>query len=132
MFNNQSTKKKSGQQPADNERRQHLRIKKNFILTYFVKEKPSEQFEITQLKNISRGGMCFITTQSFSKNQELIIELKTPYISDTVHLQGIVHESHQKVKNMLYETRLEFRKLNTEAKILLDKIIEFFKNEDKG
>src|SRR3989338_11056865 len=110
------------------ERRKYIRIKKSFLLSYFDKSEPNRKYEITQLKNISLGGMCFVTSHNFNASTELRIELKTPYLAETTHLEGVVLESHEKMKNRIYETRLEFRNLNTEAKILLEKLMEFFIN----
>lgn len=112
------------------ERRLHKRIKKNFILTYFDVNNPSVKFEITQLKNISKGGICFITTRSFPSSTRIGIELKTPYLSGTTYLEGTVLESHEKIKNLLYETRLEFSELEAPAEFLLNKLIEYFVNGD--
>ena len=112
----------------DKERRQYERIKKSFILSYFSQSEPDEKFEITQLKNISLGGMCFVTSKNFDPSTEIYIELKTPYLAETTHLDGVVLESHEKMKNKIYETRLEFRDLDTEAKVLLEKLMEFFLN----
>ena len=110
------------------ERRRYIRIKKSFLLTYFDKAQPHRKYEITQLKNIGLGGMCFITSHSFNPAAELCIELKTPYLAETTHLEGVVLESHEKRKNRIYETRLEFRNLDTEAKILLEKLMAYFLN----
>ena len=112
----------------DPERRRYIRIKKSFLLSYSNKSEPNEKYEITQLKNISLGGMCFVTSQRFTVSTELNIELKTPYLAETTHLTGIVLESHEKMKNRIYETRLEFRNLDTEAKVLLQKLMEYFLN----
>ena len=111
-----------------NERRQYFRINKNFILTYFDQASPSQKYEITQLKNISLGGMCFITTKSFEPSMKLGIELKTPYLAGTTYLEGIVMESHEKMKDKIYETRLQFESLGAESRVLLEKLIEFFSN----
>ena len=108
------------------ERRRYERIKKSFILSYFDLKKPDHKFEITQLKNISLGGMCFVTTQNFNSSSKLGVELKTPYIAGTTYLEGTVLQSHEKMKGTIYETRLEFDALDTEAKILLEKLMEFF------
>jgi len=112
----------------EEERRKYERIRKNFILSYFELTKPEHKFEITQLKNISLGGVCFVTTRGFEPSTELGVELKTPYIAGTTHLEGTVLESHEKVKNSIYETRLKFKLLDAEAKILLGKLMEFFVN----
>ncbi len=108
------------------ERRRYERINKSFILSYFDIANPEQKFEITQLKNISLGGMCFITTRAFESSTRLSVELKTPYISGTTYLEGIVLQSHEKMKGTIYETRLEFENLDTEAKVLLEKLMEFF------
>ncbi len=115
------------------ERRIYRRIDKNFILTYYNKADPSKKYELTQLKNISMGGMCFITTKSYAPSSKMGIELKTPYLSDTTHLEGTVLASHEKVKNIIYETRIKFDLLSSESAFLLEKLIEFFtKSEGKN
>ncbi|MBN1870083.1 MAG: PilZ domain-containing protein [Candidatus Omnitrophica bacterium] len=110
------------------ERRRHERIKKSFVLSYFDLKSPDHKFEITQLKNISLGGMCFVTTHSFEHGTKLGIELKTPYIAETTYLEGTVLQSHEKMKGTIFETRLQFDPLDTEASVLLEKLMEFFIN----
>lgn len=110
----------------DVERRRYEWIRKSFILSYFDPKNPSHKIEITQLKNISLGGMCFVTTQSFAPKTKLGIELNTPYIAGTTYLEGTVLQSHEKMKDTIFETRLEFDSLDTEAKVLLEKLMEFF------
>ena len=121
----------NNQGPKASERRRHVRINKNFILTYCQKSSPEKKIEITQLKNISLGGMCFITTHKFEPSTLLQIELKTPYITDTTLLEGNVLESREKTKNMIYETRLEFVHINAEAQYLLTQLMEYFINGEK-
>ena len=117
---------------SQNERRRSDRIKKNFILTYYNKADPSHKYEITQLKNIGMGGMCFITSKPYAPGTILGIDLKTPYLSDTTHLEGRVLESHEKVKNIIYETRVQFLELDREAEFILARLIDFFINGGKG
>ena len=114
------------------DRRRHRRIKKNFILSYFEKTNPQEKFELTQLKDIGKGGLRFITTRKFAPGTLLGIELKTPYISETTYLEGEVLDCIEKVKNMIYETRLQFTLLNTQAEFILNKLIEYFENKENS
>lgn len=116
----------------DQERRRSKRIRKHFILSYFEKECPDRRYELTQLKNISHGGMCFITSQKFNSGAKLGIELKTPYVAETTYLEGIVLESHEKVRNMIYETRLKFEFLDPQGEFWVAKLIEFFVNGENG
>lgn len=114
------------------ERRASKRVKKNFILTYFEVNNPSKKHEITQLRNISMGGMCFVSSVNIAPGTELSIDLKTPYLSNATYLKGTVLESHEKINNLIFETRLQFKDLTVDAKFLLNKLIEFFLDEENG
>lgn len=112
------------------EKRKYKRFKKNFLLRYFDLRTPENRMELTQLKNISQGGMCFVTAQPFAMGIHMGVELNTPFITGSTVLKGVVRGCNEKVKNMIYETRLEFNDLDTEAQVVLDKLIAFFKNSD--
>ena len=120
---------KKDKEPPFQEKRRFKRIKKNFILTYFELEHPKRKYEISQLKNISMGGMCFITTKQYEAHTKLGIELKTPYLSGTTYLEGRVLQSHAKVVKMIFETRLQFDALTKDAEFLLTELIEYFLND---
>jgi len=125
-------KKKGTEEPEEQpERRKFKRISKNFILKYFDLENPEEIYEITQLKNISMGGMCFITTRKIEPKTVLGIDLKTPYITNQTYLEGVVLETHTNAVNMLYETRLEFSKIGHDAKFVISKLIEYFTDQEE-
>lgn len=112
------------------ERRAHRRVKKHFLLRYFTVEKPEEKIDLTQMKNISHGGMCFITAQEFPVGTKMGVELNTPFLTDVTHLTGIVRGSVEKTRDLIYETRLEFDDLNADAQFVLNKLMEFFNNSD--
>ena len=97
--------------PNQPERRRSTRIRKNFILSYFDQNKPEKKFGATQLKNISLGGTCILTSEAYEPGTVLSIELKTPYLSGTTHLEGTVLESKEKIAGILNETRLVFKNL---------------------
>ena len=111
------------------ERRKYIRIKKSFIISYHNKQSPSVKHEISQIKNISLGGSCFITSSYCEPSMKMGIELKTPYLAGTVHLDGTILDSHEKIPDLLYETRIVFEKLTTQAEFVLNKIVEYFKEE---
>src|SRR3989338_7488376 len=120
---------KKKDQPQPEERRKYIRIKKNFIMTYFLKDQPAVKHEASQLKNISKGGLCFITAQKYEPQMRVIVEIRTPYIADITRLEGKVLESHEKLKDIIYETRLQFENLTPQNEILLNKLEEFFIKE---
>ena len=108
------------------ERRRYVRIEKHFIISYYVKSDPIRKYDISQLKNISMGGMCFVTSRAFGPHTTMGIELKTPYFAETAHIDGTTLASHEKVPNMIYETRLSFDALSPIAEVVLKKIVETF------
>src|SRR3989338_4968041 len=112
------------------ERRAYVRINKNFILTYYDSAKRQEKFEITQLKNISLGGLCFITSKPLAVGAQLHIDLKTPYIAEVTYLDGTVLESHEKIKGLIYETRIHFKNLKPESEFILHKLIQLSAREN--
>ncbi len=109
------------------ERRQYLRIQKHFILSYYDIDDPSTKHDITQLKNISLGGMCFVASHYYKPGIKIAIDLKTPYLAGTVHLTGVVLQSHEKITNILYEIRMAFHQLNPQSEFVLNKIVEYYK-----
>lgn len=124
-------KKKEPDFSSPDERRKYKRVNKHFILTYHEQSNPTVKYEITQLKNISIGGVCFVTSRKISNGTKLELELKTPYLAETTTLEGYVMGDTEKVKDMLYETRLQFGTLDKESEFILKKMIEFFINENE-
>ena len=113
------------------DRRKYLRIKKHFILSFYDKKDPTVKHEVSQLKNISLGGSCFITIRPYESSTKLVLELKTPYLAGTIHLEGTVLESLEKVPDLLYETRLVFDALSPQAEFVLNKIVNYFQEGSK-
>lgn len=107
------------------ERRKHVRVDRNFILTYHDKNSPYVKNEITQLRNISRGGLCFVSTRTFPVSLELIIEMRTPFTTGTVSIEGVVLESRERIKNMIYDVRLEFKNVQPAVMEILEKIEQY-------
>ena len=113
------------------ERRKHIRVDRSFILTYVDKRTPNVKNEITQLRNISRGGMCFVATRPFELSMELIIEMRTPFTTGGIALEGIVLESRERIKGLIYDVRLRFQNLPPHADEILEKI-EYYGMKEKG
>jgi len=122
--------KSDKEQKSMEERRQYVRVQKNFILTYFDPKEPKEIHEITQLKNISLGGMCFVTSKKLASGTALGINVNTPYVSDTTYVEGTVLQSHEKVSGIVYETRFQYENLSPDAEFVLNKLISYFTSGD--
>ena len=110
--------------PEEN-RRKHLRIYRNYIISYYLKGKRGLKFDVSQVNNISKGGINFTAVMPFSAGTELGIEVKTPFLSDKLELEGRVLGSVEKIQGMLYEIRVRFDSLSPHAEEILTKIEQF-------
>ena len=114
------------------DRRRYVRIYRNFILSYYEKNKIEVKYDISQVNNISRGGINFIATRTFELNSVLCIELRTPFLTDFVHLEGVVLGSKEKIPNLIYEVRMEFQNLSAQAEDVLARIERYSSAQDKA
>ena len=73
--------------------------------------------------------MCFIAARPYPSSSKLCIELKTPYLDDAVHFEGIVLGTDEKVAKLIYEVHFEFDKLTPIAQQILQRMIDYFKNK---
>ncbi len=110
------------------ERRQFVRIKKNYIIRFFEKNNPSVKFEVSQIENISKGGLCFTSNVFLTIGSNIAIELRTPYIADTIYLEGHLLNSTEKVRGLIYVNHLKFLNVTPEALEVLEKIEKYNSN----
>lgn len=115
---------------APKNRRQFVRIYRNFILSFHLKDKKEVVYEMSQVNNISRGGVNFSSTVKFEQNSVLIIELRTPFLSDKIVLEGFVIDSREKIANLIYEVRVQFQNLSPQAVEILAKIERYAPQEE--
>lgn len=115
---------------ADSEdRRQHPRIKKNYIIRFYEKNNPSVKYDVSQIENISQGGMCFSSTMHLNEGSLVAVELRTPFLSDTVYLEGTILQSRDKVPGLIYENRIRFQEVSPTAIDVLTKIEQYNSNK---
>ncbi|MFP4472708.1 MAG: PilZ domain-containing protein [Candidatus Omnitrophota bacterium] len=113
------------------ERRQHKRIEKHFILKYHDLNQPDVTYSASQLRNISLGGICFVTERPFPPGTRMGIELKTPFCSQLTELTGTVLESQEKIPGIIFLTRFQFDQVNPQTEEILKQAIEFFEHESE-
>ncbi|MDP3143263.1 MAG: PilZ domain-containing protein [Candidatus Omnitrophota bacterium] len=116
---------------TEQERRQFERLKRKFVVSYHSLEDPSATFDISQIKDISLGGMRFVTSRGYQADTVLAIELQTPFVRERLSLQAKVLESKEVVADLIYDTRVIFSELDDEAKHYLTRTIEIFLKKDK-
>jgi hypothetical protein len=113
------------------ERRKYVRVYRNFILNYYLLSNPSALKEVSQINNISQGGMNFSVDRSLAEGEGVGIELKTPFLAESIYLQGIVLQCREKITGLIYEIRVEFKDNSTQAKEVLSKIEQYAQKESQ-
>ena len=90
------------------EKRKFKRISRNYIVSYAPIKGEDLKFDISQTKNLSEGGLLFISDRKFEKNIVLKIKLRLPEFSDYVIIKAQVIDSIQLAKGLMHETRVKF------------------------
>jgi hypothetical protein len=93
------------------ERRRFPRLSANFMVSYKIKQIP-ENYDLSQTKNVGPGGMLLTTNQKFIPGTQLTLTVKFPFVPQRIEIEATVVGSREVAKNMIYETRLSFIRLN--------------------
>jgi c-di-GMP-binding flagellar brake protein YcgR len=95
------------------ERRHYQRLDANFVVSYRVKQIP-DNYDLTQTKNVSQGGMLLTTNRKFEKGTQLAMTIRFPFVRERIEVTGEVVDSREVVRDLIYETRLQFIDLKEE------------------
>ncbi len=110
------------------EKRKHPRLNVNFIVSYRV-EGPSSPFDLSQTKDVSQGGLLLTTNKKFDKGTILVMTILFPFVEEKMKLTGIVVDSQEKVRDLIYETHIQFKEADES---LLKEIGEFIQKKVKS
>jgi len=112
------------------EQRLHPRIYRNFILSYYEKGQSAPKHDVSQINNISLGGLSFVSTDPLKPQAIVSLDLKTPFVEDSIHLEGVVLESREKIPELIYEIRVQFKEVPEPVLNVLKKIEIYGKIEE--
>lgn len=90
------------------DKRKFKRIDGNYVVSYAPIKGEDLKFDVSQTKNLSEGGLLFISDRKFEKNTVLKIKLRLPEFSDYVIVKAQVIDSIQRAKGIMNETRVMF------------------------
>ena len=107
------------------ERRKTSRAKGNFTVSYRVLEEKVD-FDMTQTKNISLGGMLLTTNRKFGVGTKFALQIRLPFDPNPIMLIGSVLESKEVVNNLIYDTRLAFLAVDEKHKKIIGKTINYY------
>jgi hypothetical protein len=100
------------------ERRRHPRINGRFVVSYLTREN-GRRFDISQAKNISLGGMLFTSCEKFVENTSITLKIRLPFFSSLIISTGRVLESREVIKDLVYDTRLQFLDMDAQERQIM-------------
>ena len=87
--------------------RKNERVETHIVLSY--KSSSEDKFNSSQLLDISRSGMQFTTSKAYPLKGKMQINVLVPTsYPNKLKIIGIVAHSHEKMKDVLYHTGIEF------------------------
>jgi len=95
------------------ERRKYARLNVNFVVSYRIKQAKGD-FDLSQTKNMSQGGMLLTTNKDFNVGTHLAMIIRFPLIPHKIEVTGVVVGCKQIVRDIIYETRIQFLDLDKE------------------
>jgi len=105
------------------DRRTSLRFAKNYNLFYHFKDSSNSKSDVTIIKDISKGGVCFTTSKPIDVGSQLVFEIAVSYIApQKLILEGIVVVSKEITPGLVYEIRAKFNPVDEKTSQLFDMI----------
>jgi len=112
------------------ERRKHPRVYGKFVVSYRVK-KDKENCDISQTRNLSLGGMILTTNREFPQGTTLAIDIRLPFFMEPINLTGKVLESKEIVKDLIYDTRINFLEIDPKAEAIINDTVGYYTKSKK-
>ncbi len=106
------------------ERRRCPRITVRFVVSYRVLEEVNA-VDISQTKNFGLGGMLLTTNRIFPPETKLALEIRLPLDPNPIILIGRVVESREIVKELIYDTRLEFLAIDEKHRGIISQTVDY-------
>ena len=104
------------------ERRAHRRAETNLVVSYRGNGIGSS-YDISQSKNLSQGGMLLTTDRPFTGGALLIMTLRLPHMPDAIEVLGKVVMSKEIVRDLIYDTHVQFTRLDEGSRRQLDSFV---------
>ncbi len=116
---------------AGPERRKEVRIPGSFVAYYTVPE-DMHSVNMSLIKNISLRGILLNIDKKLSLDTEIILSIRLPSDLNPVVLMGKVRDSREVLKDMVYETRIEFINLDDKQKEVINQVVDYYLKKSKS
>lgn len=112
------------------ERRKHPRILGRFIVSYRIMTE-ADNIDMSQTKNICMGGILLTTNRSFNPGVNLALEIRLPFDPHPIMLIGRVIESREIMKDLIYDTRIEFLAVDEKHRKVIGETVGYYMKKEK-
>ncbi|MBN2831667.1 MAG: PilZ domain-containing protein [Candidatus Omnitrophica bacterium] len=112
------------------EKRKYPRAYGRFIVSYRIIDEINN-VDVTQTKNISLGGMLLTTNRAFNPGTNLAIEIRLPFDPNPIMLIARVIESREIIKDMIYDTRMEFLAVDEKHRKVIGETVDYYIKKEK-
>ena len=112
------------------ERRKKPRIAGKFVVSYRVKT-DIDNYDISQTRNLSLGGMLLTTNREFSPGTLLAIDIRLPFFIDAINITGKVVDSKEVVKDLIYDTRIQFLEIDPRTEGIVNDTVGYYLKTQK-
>jgi hypothetical protein len=106
------------------ERRKFKRISRNYVISYVPIKSEDLKYDLSQTKNLSEGGLLFISDRKFEKDIILKIKLRLPQFTDYVIVQAQVIDSIQVGTGTMCKTRVKFIDVDQKIKEAIRNLVD--------
>ena len=107
------------------EKRKYPRLGRRFIVSYRIAEE-NDMIDLSQTRNVSLGGMLLTTNRIFAPGTNLLLEIRLPFETSPLKIAAKVKDSKEVVKNLIYDTRLEFVAVDEKHREVITKTVEHY------
>jgi len=111
------------------ERRKYPRVDSNIVISYHIQGEYGN-YDLSQTKNISQGGILFTTNREFKTGMHLGMTVLFPFLDDKIEIVGEVISSREVLKDFVYETRIKLDDLKEQLLGQLGKFIDELKSDE--
>ncbi len=105
------------------EKRRNPRFQKNYMVRFSVFDDTKEVNEVSQLFDISRGGLKFLSYRAYALGTKMTFRVRLPFMypNETV-VNGVVVALQEILKGKTFKIGVEFNSVTPEVEAVLEKM----------
>lgn len=105
------------------EKRRWTRYKKQYVVKYALSDKAQVLYDVSQLFDISKGGMKFFSYENYAPGTRMILFMRFPFLYPTQTIvEGEVVGSQEVLLGKTYKIRVKFINISPANAVALDQM----------